>query len=404
VNFAPTISRQWRRGTALIALGFSILVVDPSPLRAAETAPGSLKAGAVLPTLTVGTTTYRDVTVRSANTRSITISHAGGLTSLRLRDLSPELQAAFGYSPEAEASAEAKSRAEQADLQKRIAADTAKRNATASPTRTPAFEQLLQNFGRPAELKGLVDLRPKFFELALNAKNQGPRPSCAIFAIVSALEYQNALLTGEAQRFSEEYLLWATCKTLNRAPKARANPVEAADANADDLDDADEGFALSEVVTALRGYGVPLQDSLPYSFDRNSFLKDPPREVMDQARNRRYVAVLPLPGHDRSTILGNLIHALNNGIPVAVGMGWPPSRALRGGNYLNAQKPQDGSGHAVTVVGYENKTGAIADTVFIFKNSWGVKWGAAGYGYVTYRYLFANLNDTAVLDVALGRN
>jgi len=214
------------------------------------------------------------------------------------------------------------------------------------------------------------------------------------------------MLTGRAERFSEAYLLWATCRTLNRAPRARPDETGggATDAeNIDNLDVVDEGFALSEVVTALRAYGIPLQESLPYSFARDAAFKDPPRDVMDQARNRRRVSVIPLPGHDQSTLLANLIQALHANMPVAVGMRWPAARAIHG-NYLNAQKPRDGSGHAVTIVGYENKTGAIADTVFIFKNSWGAKWGAAGYGLVSYRYLFNNLMETALLEVGLGND
>lgn len=400
------VKRPFRRVVVLIvtaSAGWFSLAPD-SILHAAEPAAASLGIGASFETLSVGASTYRHVEVRSVNERTLMISHAGGLAAIRLRDLSPELQQAFGYNPDTEALAEAKLKASQVTQQKRISEEAAKRSSRATTAGNARFEQLLQNFGRAPELQPLVDLRPKFFELSLNAKNQGPRPSCAIFAIVSALEYQNATLTGQAERFSEEYLLWATCKTLNRAPRARPDAAaEPVGDGAEDYDSTDEGFALSEVVTALRAYGVPLQNSLPYSFARTTALKDPPREVMEEARHRRQVSVLPLPGHDQSTILANLIQALHAGIPVAVGMGWPPGRALKG-NYLNAQKPRENSGHAVTIVGYENKTGAIADTVFIFKNSWGARWGAAGYGFVSYRYLFNNLNDTAVLDVALGKS
>ena len=67
--------------------------------RAAD-APATLGVGATFENLQAGKTTYRHVEVRSVNARALMISHAGGLASVRLRDLSPELQAAFGYIPE----------------------------------------------------------------------------------------------------------------------------------------------------------------------------------------------------------------------------------------------------------------------------------------------------------------
>ena len=404
--------RSFRALVPLLAALFGCLVAAAPVVLAAEVpAPSSLGAGATFETLQVGKTVYQRVQVRSVNARSLMISHAGGLASIRLRDLSPELQAAFGYNPDADAAADlalknAQFHAEQKAEQKRAkeAAPKSGPPAARRPAGGAPFDALLQSFGQPPEIRPGVDLRPQFMQLALNVKNQGPRPSCAVFAIVSALEFQNAQLTGQPERFSEEYLVWATCKTLNRAPRAR--PAEDPDAapaeneNSENLDSADEGFALSEVVTALRAFGVPLQTSMPYSFSK-TLAADPPRETIDEARRHRRVSVFALPGRDEATRISNLVQALDAGVPVAVGLRWPAWRALRSG-YLDQQKPLEGNGHAVTVVGYENKTGAIKDTVFVFKNSWGVKWGAAGYGYATYDYFNHNLVDSALLEVEPG--
>ncbi len=381
---------------AIMAAILGCCALAGRPARAADAA-ASLGIGATFDTLQAGKTTYQHVEVRSISARNLMISHAGGLASVRLRDLSPELQAAFGYKPEAEAALNAA----EADADQKRAKENSSKPAPASSRRPPGsttFDSLMQQFGQPPEIRPSVDLRPKFAELALNVKNQGPRPSCAVFAIVSALEYQNAGLTGKAERFSEEYLVWATCKTLHRAARTVTAGGEAEADNSENLDGADEGFTLPEVVTALRAYGIPLQASMPYSFAK-TMAAEPPAPVIDEARNHRRVSVFALPGRDQATHIANLIHSLNAGIPVAIGLQWPAWRTIRTG-YLSGQKPTGASGHAVTVVGYENKTGAIADTVFIFKNSWGVKWGAGGYGYVTYGYLNLNLGDTALLEVA----
>jgi hypothetical protein len=374
----------------------ALSVADPA-------APARLGAGATFETLQVGATIYRHVRVRSVNPRSLIISYDDGLASIRLRDLSPELQAAFGYSPQAEAAAESASAPEAGTAQKRPPPGAGRGGAGPnSPGAGSAFDRLLQSFGQALEIRPVVDLRPQFHELALNVMNQGPRPSCAVFAIVSALEYQNARLTGQPERFSEEYLIWATCKTLNRVPRARPETggSGAETENSESLDSADEGFALSEVVTALRTYGVPLLSSLPYSFANKPATADPPPELIAEARRHRRVSVIALPGRDQAARIANLMQALNAEIPVAIGVKWPPWRTLRTG-YLSGQKPLDDGGHAICIVGYENKTGLLPDTVFIFKNSWGVNWGAGGYGYVTYGYLELNLGETALLDVEL---
>jgi hypothetical protein len=59
--------------------------------------------------------------------------------------------------------------------------------------------------------------------------------------VVSALEIQNARLNNRAARLSEEYLIWATRKSLGldkMASKMRGDSSSGADA----------GFALMEVV------------------------------------------------------------------------------------------------------------------------------------------------------------
>jgi C1A family cysteine protease len=257
------------------------------------------------------------------------------------------------------------------------------------------IEALLVKFGQPAAILPKVDLRPQFFQLELGVKNQGRRPSCAIFAIVSALEFQNAVATGKVEKFSEEYLSWAVRKTVQRLPAAGSTPP----APSEGQEDADDGFALSEVVAALRAYGIPLQSSMPNTFgSKIDAIEEPPPAVIDEARNHQKVFVHQLPGRDTATRLNNIVQTLNAGFPVAVGMAWPNYRTIRNG-YLNGQIPMANSGHAVTLVGYMSTTGHLEDAVFIFKNSWGTDWGQGGYGTVTYGYLSKHLSDAVLLEI-----
>lgn len=348
-----------------------------------------IAVGTKLDSLPAGTTTYQNVQVRSINVRTVMITHSGGMASVKLRDLSPEWQARFHYDPLAEA-----------------AADEAARNAPpppAAPVRRtkPAtttkglskMDALLLKFGQPATVQAGVDLRPKFFELELGVKSQGFRPSCAVFAIVSALEFQNAEQAGQVQKFSEEYLIWATRKSTRRLP---APGSLAADKGDDEY--RDEGFALGEVVAALRAYGIPLQASMPNTFgSRIDAIEEPAPAIVQEARNHQRVSIQPLPGRDGTTRINNLVHALNAGIPVPVGMYWPANRVVNG--YISTHKGSPLLGHAVTIVGYKSSTGRLEDAYFIFKNSWGPRWGQGGYGTVTYGYLSNYLTDAILLEL-----
>lgn len=374
---------QANRLLLLVALCWTVALV-----RAEEP-----EVGLRIDSLTAGATTYHQVQVRSVNTRTLLITHSGGMASVRLRDLTPAWQRRFHYDPALEAAAEQASR------------NGPPLPAMARPSPAPAvttpskFDALLQQFGQPALVQQEVDLRPKFFQLELGVKNQGRRPSCAIFAIVSALEFQNAESAGKVEKFSEEYLSWAVKKTVQRLPAPGTAPADATD----NKEDKDEGFALSEVVAALRAYGIPLQASMPNTFGRKiGAIEEPSPAVINEARSHQKVFVHLLPGRDPATRINNVVQALNAGVPVAVGLAWPNYRSIRNG-YLSGQKPMPEGGHAVTLVGYKSGTGRLEDAVFIFKNSWGADWGQGGYGMVTYGYLSQHLNDAVLLEVQPAR-
>lgn len=351
----------------------------------------ALRPGDRIPSLTVGKATYTDIRIRTVNARTITITHAGGMCSIHLHDLSPEWQARFRYDPTKEA---------EADRALSAAIATAPK-----PVKTvrPAgrVDAVVRQFGQPVTLFPEIDLRPKYAQLDLGVKNQGRRPSCAVFAIVSALELQNADATGVPEKFSEEYLIWATQKLLHpiaSAPRSdQTDPGNVATPALDD--DADTGYTLADVVSALRAYGVPPRSALPNRTLRpERGLEDPAPEIVAAARTLRPVRVFAITGPDNAAMIANIARALNEGIPVVGGLGWPTFRSLHGG-VLATQRPMPGTGHAVTFVGYQAPNIRIDDAVFIFKNSWGTEWGQNGFGTVTYQYLLRNLADAVVLEV-----
>jgi C1A family cysteine protease len=373
-------------------VGLATLVVAGhwvAPAMAAADESVAYGPGSVFESLTVGAVTYHGVKVKTVNARTVLFLHEGGMASAKLSELSPELQTGFGYDPAAAAASEA---ALQAAIKEREARRAAAQAAATRAKQTRSkFEQVLLNFGSPVTLREIVDLRPRFRELEFYAKDQGRRPSCSVFAVVSALEYIQAENTGAPLKFSEEYLIWATGRIIQRTGNAGRNETG---------DDADAGFALTEVVTALRSYGIPPASIMPNTMGRSiDAVEAPPPAVIARAREHTRVAVHLVPGRDNATQINNIVHALNAGIPVAIGTAWPKFNNMRAA-LLDTQTPV--YGHAVTLVGYRSPSGRLEDATFIFKNSWGAAWGANGYGFVSYRYLVQHMNSAILLELSAG--
>lgn len=383
------IARTLFRRLFPAAFGLGLLLAGIALAEPAGLAP--YQQGSCLAELTVGTTTYHDVVIRSISARTVMFVHRDGMASVLLRDLSPELQQRFGYDPAQERASDAAQAAALQERETREAAEARARAAARAAQSRSRFERVLQSFGRPAEVhRDGVDLRPRFRELGLYAKDQGRRPSCAVFAIVGAVEFIHAENTGRAEKFSEEYLTWATEKTIARP---EADPALTGD-------DADAGFALSEVVTALRSYGIPLESSLPNTRGPSlGSVKAPPPAVIREAQARTQGSIHFVPGRDNATRLNNIVIALDAGLPVPIGAGWPQFHNMRAA-LLKSQQPA--YNHAVTLVGYTCPSGRIEDTTFIFKNSWGPAWGANGYGFATYGYLLKYLQTAILLEIHFG--
>src|SRR5207248_1129799 len=103
----------------------------------------------------------------------------------------------FNYSPEADLAAEQAIKQASAQASAKRASTAQAKAASQKAANQSKIERLLQSFGQAPEVKSEVDLRHRFFDLGLAVKDQGPRPSCSVFAVVSALELQLAEETGQ---------------------------------------------------------------------------------------------------------------------------------------------------------------------------------------------------------------
>lgn len=377
------------------------LVHRPSPalgllvVLAAGLAPARADALLDLDTLVVGRTTYREVSILSRDERSVFFRYANGLGSARLRDLPADVQGRLGFDP-ALAPAEPVAATRPSDTAARAPAP---RSGGYVPEQVRSararLDRLFLSYDTDARLAPRQSLRDDFARLALTAKSQGRRPSCSIYAIVSALEFQYFQTHGRVEDFSEEYLIWATRRSEGLVGRdglairnARGEPVT------------DAGYTLPSVIQAMATYGVALEAEMPaLPPARANEIPVPAADLIDRSRARRAIYLAAIPGREPDVLLKNLVHALNAGYPVPAGIRWPGDRSTDG--VLDRQPPQPDAFHAVTFIGYECPSTRPEDAFFIFKNSYGERWGDQGYGRASWAYLARNLMDAYVIDVGV---
>lgn len=288
------------------------------------------QVGREFPELKAKDTTYRNVRVISRSPVSITVRHSGGIAQVPLKDLPVEIQADFGFVSEDAEAFEERLRAEAGQAAGRQAREIAARASTQPQVPPGRLQRIADAFGTPPEISG-VDMRPRFKELEFFVKDQGRRPSCAVFAVVSALELQNAEIAGRAEKLSEEYLIWATLQMTGSRARIALD-----EEGVGVIDDA--GFSLLEVLQALGRFGIPTQDALPNHLGPEAATVAMPQELIEEAKARRSVVAYAVPGRDSGEMARNIIHVLNNGVPVILAMKWPHSRAAQGG-LLSSQEP-----------------------------------------------------------------
>lgn len=345
---------------------------------------------------TVGDEVYEEVSVREVNPETVVILHRGGLSSLPLKTLPENLQERFDYDPDkANAHREALAQRAQA-AQKRLEAlrDSRKaQNRSLQNHSKSKLEDVLSQLDQPLRVAERVDLRERFSEHGLHPRNQGRRPSCSVFAVASAFGFALAE-NGQSGAISEEYLLWSTLQYLRRNPAL----IQGQDFDGDEPGDI--GFSLMSVVQAAQWYGAALQKEMPNILGGDyAKIEAPSEELIERSRSRRLLRAARLGGRDAEHQVESIIKVLNAGWPVTIGTRWPSAYTLRRSALVDAQTPLPDYSHAVTLVGYIAPKGDLQDCVFIFRNSWGVRWGMAGHGLISRNYLLEHLLDAIVIDV-----
>lgn len=204
-----------------------------------------------------------------------------------------------------------------------------------------------------------VDLR----QGCSDVEDQGDLGSCTAHAVCGLIEYLQRSLFGEHVDAARLFLYKVTRSYLGWT--------------------GDTGAFVRSTIKALRLFGVPPEDYFPYNIGR--FDDEPSPFSYAFAGNYKAIQYYRL---DR---LDALKESLAKGIPFAFGFTCYRSMFTEevrktGAVPLPARTDQVVGGHAVMAVGYDDAVGRL-----LLRNSWGTRWGDAGYGTLPYEYVERDL-------------
>ncbi|MBQ9242012.1 MAG: hypothetical protein IJ165_02085 [Proteobacteria bacterium] len=224
-----------------------------------------------------------------------------------------------------------------------------------------------------SQLPKKVDLRPYM----TSVEDQGQVNSCTANAVVGAIEYIARRKGSFDVDISRLFVYY----------NARARNNEQGE---------DCGSIISYAVDSLKTIGCCLEAEWPY--ERSLVLKKPNKKCYETAADLKVSNI-----NHVNTKLDDFKLALAEGHPIIFGMALFQSfDRQRKKGFVPMPTSQDTSrgshgNHAMLCVGYSD-----VDRVFIVRNSWGNRWGDAGYCYIPYDYMMNskyNHGDNWVIDI-----
>ena len=208
-----------------------------------------------------------------------------------------------------------------------------------------------------------IDLRPDLLPI----RNQGRRSSCLAFSASAAHERKRK----KAEPLSVEYLFF---HSVAREPN----------------NDPSKGTSMRAIADALEHDGQPAEKAWPYLSDQ---LLLPNWTVPQFGEQIHYAKVTVSPLNFKG-----ICSALDAGRCVILGLVItdaffnPPDNGV----VVDQSSDTERGGHAVLAVGCGTSKSGI-DYILV-RNSWGNKWGANGYAWLSANYVTRQLHETAFLN------
>lgn len=202
-----------------------------------------------------------------------------------------------------------------------------------------------------------VDLRPQ----CPPVYDQGQLGSCTANAIAGAIEFDQKKLK-ETEFTPSRLFIYFNERTME-------NTVNS-----------DSGAQIRDGIKSVAQLGAPAETDWPY--DITVFSQKPPQQAFDDATHH-LVTLYQRCIQELNTLKG----CLASGFPFVFGFTCydsfeGPDVAKTGILPMPASHEKVVGGHAVMCVGYDDST-----QHFIVRNSWGDKWGQAGYFMMPYAYM-----------------
>ena len=230
----------------------------------------------------------------------------------------------------------------------------------------------------PTTLPSAVDLREEFPPV----EDQGSLGSCTANAGVALVEYFERRASGNHIDASRRFLYKATRNLMGQT--------------------GDTGAFLRTTMQAMVLFGVPPESYWPY--DISEFDQEP--TAFCYAFGQSYKALqyyrLDPPATSRSNLLAHIKTVLSANLPPMFGFTVFASyrHSFSNGGAIPFPLPGESKvgGHAVVAAGYDDSKqvrnaggGEPTMGAILIRNSWGIRWGEHGYGWLPYDYVHRSL-------------